>query len=453
MRDDTIFALASGAGRAGIAVWRISGPGAGAAFTALTGRALPPPRQAVRIRVGEGVTGDIIDDGIGLWFQAPESFTGEDVAELHLHGGPAVMAAVTEALGAIDGLRLAEPGEFSRRAFENGKFDLTQAEGLADLVNAETESQRRQARRQFDGALATVFEDWRGRLIAALAGAEAAIDFVDEDDVPADPMATLDHNISGILDEITLYLDDNHRGERLRDGIYIAIIGAPNVGKSSLLNGLARREAAIVSEFAGTTRDVIEVHLNLGGVPVIIADTAGLGEAGDAIEGEGIRRARARAAAADVKLALFDAQSWPHMDDATRSLADGDTIIVVNKSDLADPRGGAGPLHYQDRPVEVISALHGDGMAGLVQRIEREVTGRIETAGPPALTRARHRAALEDCVQALKRCQAAITQESAAPELVAEDLRLAARALGRITGRIDVEDVLDAIFKEFCIGK
>ncbi|MEE8516942.1 MAG: tRNA uridine-5-carboxymethylaminomethyl(34) synthesis GTPase MnmE [Alphaproteobacteria bacterium] len=449
MSDDTIFALASGAGRAGIAVYRISGPGAGTAFTALTGRALPAPRHAVRIRVGNGVSGDIIDDGIGLWFQAPESFTGEDVAELHLHGGPAVMAAVTEALGAIDGLRLAEPGEFSRRAFENGKFDLTQAEGLADLVNAETESQRRQARRQFDGALAAMFEDWRARLIAALAGAEAAIDFVDEEDVPADLMATMHHKILGIKDEITQYLDDNHRGERLRDGIYIAILGAPNVGKSSLLNGLARREAAIVSEIAGTTRDVIEVHLNLGGVPVIVADTAGLGEAGDEIEGEGIRRARARAADADVKLTLFDAQSWPQMDDATRSLVDGDTIIVVNKADLADPsRGGAGPLSYGDRPVEVISVLRGDGMAALLQRIETEVAGKIETAGPPALTRARHRRALEDCAQALTRCQAAD-----AAELVAEDLRLAARALGRITGRIDVEDVLDAIFKEFCIGK
>ncbi|MEE9196294.1 MAG: tRNA uridine-5-carboxymethylaminomethyl(34) synthesis GTPase MnmE [Alphaproteobacteria bacterium] len=446
---DTIFALASGAGRAGIAVYRISGPGAGAAFTALTGRALPEPRHAVRIRVGKDVSGDIIDDGIGLWFTAPESFTGEDVAELHLHGGPAVMAAVTEALGAIDGLRLAEPGEFSRRAFENGKFDLTQAEGLADLVNAETESQRRQARRQFDGALTAVFEDWRTRLIAALAGAEAAIDFIDEDDVPADLMATMNHKISGIIDEITQYLDDDHRGERLRDGIYIAILGAPNVGKSSLLNVLARRQAAIVSEIAGTTRDVIEVHLNMGGVPVIVADTAGLGEAGDEIEGEGIRRARARAADADVKLALFDAQSWPRMDDATSSLVDGDTVVVVNKADLCDPsRGSLGPLSHEDRPVQVISVLRGDGMADLVHRIETEVTGRIETAGPPALTRARHRAALEDCAQALKRCQAAD-----AAELVAEDLRLAARALGRITGRIDVEDVLDAIFKEFCIGK
>ncbi len=447
--DDTIFALASGAGRAGIAVWRISGPGAGAAFAALTGRALPAPRHAVRIRVEGGVSGEIIDDGIGLWFHAPESFTGEDVAELHLHGGPAVMAAVTEALGAIDGLRLAEPGEFSRRAFENGKFDLTQAEGLADLVNAETESQRRQARRQFDGALTAVFEDWRTRLVAALAGAEAAIDFVEEDDVPADLMATTNHKILIILDEITQYLDDDHRGERLRDGIYIAIIGAPNVGKSSLLNALARREAAIVSEIAGTTRDVIEVHLDLAGVPVIVADTAGLGEAGDAIEGEGIRRARARAADADVKLALFDAQSWPQMDHATSSLVDGDTVIVVNKADLRDPsRGAAGPLCLDGRPVEVISVLRGDGLAALVQRLETEVSDKLEVSGPPALTRARHRRALEDCAQALQRSLAAD-----GAELAAEDLRLAARALGRITGRIDVEDVLDAIFKEFCIGK
>lgn len=448
MRDDTIFALASGAGRAGIAVFRISGTHAGAAFMAITAAALPAPRHAVRIRVRRSGCEEIIDDGIGLWFKAPQSFTGEDVAELHLHGGTAVIAAVTDALAAIDGLRLAEPGEFSRRAFENGKFDLTQAEGLADLVNAETESQRRQARRQFDGALTAIFEDWRARLVGALAGAEAAIDFVEED-VPADVMATTKPKILGLLNEITQYLDDNRRGERLREGLYIAIIGAPNVGKSSLLNVLARREAAIVSEIAGTTRDVIEVHLDLGGVPVIVADTAGLGTAAGVIESEGIRRARARAADADLKLALFDARTWPRMDDPTRSLVDADTIIVLNKADLADPgHGSKHQLRCDGRPVEVVSVLRGDGMAALLRRLGTEVQGLLEIAGPPALTRARHRAALEQCVAALTRCQAAD-----ALELVAEDLRLAARALGRITGRVDVEDVLDVIFKEFCIGK
>ncbi len=448
VREDTIFALASAAGRAGVAVFRVSGPDAGKAFAELTGRSLPTPRRAVRVRLRCPVSLEILDDGLGLWFPAPHSFTGQDVAEFHMHGGRAVGAAITGALSALPGLRLAEPGEFTRRAFENGKFELTAAEGLADLVNAETEAQRRQARRQLEGELGAIYEGWRGRLLRGLAHFEAGIDFVDEE-LPIGLMESVRPQILGILDEILQHLADSRRGERLRDGIYIAIIGAPNVGKSSLLNALARRDAAIVSATAGTTRDVIEVHLDLAGFPVIVADTAGLGEAGDDIEREGIRRARARAADADLRVALFDATGWPALDGPTRALVDDDTVAVLNKADLwsAAQRSG-GTLAIAGRPAQVLSVKTGEGMAELLARVEAEVAARVDLTGPPALTRARHRAALEDCAAALQRFLGADQEE-----LAAEDLRLATRALGRITGGVDVEDMLDVIFRDFCIGK
>lgn len=448
VKKDTIFALASAAGRAGIAVFRVSGPEAGHAFAALARRRLPRPRRAVRVRLHSPGTRELLDDGLGLWFPAPHSFTGEDVAELHVHGGRAVATAMTEALSALPGLRLAEPGEFTRRAFENGKFELTAAEGLADLVNAETEAQRRQARRQLEGELGRIYEGWRKRLLRDLAHFEAGIDFVDED-LPAGLMESVKPQVQGIIGEVAQHLDDNRRGERLREGIYIAIIGAPNVGKSSLLNALARRDAAIVSETAGTTRDVIEVHLDLAGFPVIVADTAGLGEAGDDIESEGIRRARMRAADADLKLALFDASGWPALDAPTRALVDDDTVPVLNKADLWSAAKRTGnTLAIAGRPAQLLSVKTGEGMAKLLARVEAEVAARVDLTGPPALTRARHRAALEDCVAALRRFHDADQEE-----LAAEDLRLATRALGRITGRVDVEDMLDVIFREFCIGK
>ena len=448
MSEETIFALASAAGRAGVAVFRVSGPGAARAFVDLTRRALPPPRLAVRVRLRCRATGEVLDDGLGLWFPAPKSFTGEDVAEFHLHGGRAVEAAVTDALRGLEGLRLAEPGEFTRRAFENGKFELTAAEGLADLVNAETEAQRRQARRQLEGELGAIYEGWRRRLIEALAHYEAVIDFTDEE-LPADLSQKVKHKMLGLKEEISLHLDDNRRGERLRDGIYIAIIGAPNVGKSSLLNALARRDAAIVAETAGTTRDVIEVHLDLGGFPVIVADTAGLREAADGVESEGIRRAEARAADADITLALFDITLWPELDAKTLALVNDDTVPILNKADLLAP--GQGPDTKErvgGRPVVIASAETGAGMAELLERLESMVSQRIDLAGSPALTRARHRDALEQSVDALGRFAGA--SEAA---LAAEDLRLAVRALGRITGRVEVEDILDVIFRDFCIGK
>ena len=448
MREETIFALASGAGRAGVAVFRVSGPEAARAFVDLTRRALPPARRAVRVRLCSPATGEVLDDGLGLWFPAPKSFTGEDVAELHLHGGRAVEAAVTDALRGLEGLRLAEPGEFTRRAFENGKFELTAAEGLADLVNAETEAQRRQARRQLEGELGAIYEGWRARLIEALAHYEAVIDFTDEE-LPADLSQRVKHKMLGLEEEISQHLDDNRRGERLRDGIYIAIIGAPNVGKSSLLNALARRDAAIVAETAGTTRDVVEVHLDLGGFPVIVADTAGLREAADGVEREGIRRAEARAAEADIRLALFDITLWPELDAKTLGLVGDDTVPILNKADLLGPGQGPGAKErVGGRPVVIASAKTGAGMAELLKCVESMVSHRIDLAGSPALTRARHRDALEQSVDALTRFAGA-SEEA----LAAEDLRLAARALGRITGRVEVDDILDVIFRDFCIGK
>jgi tRNA modification GTPase len=448
LREETIFALASAAGRAGVAVFRVSGPGAARAFVDLTRRALPPARRAVRVRLCSPATGEVLDDGLGLWFPAPKSFTGEDVAELHLHGGRAVEAAVTDALRGLEGLRLAEPGEFTRRAFENGKFELTAAEGLADLVNAETEAQRRQARRQLEGELGAIYEGWRARLIEALAHYEAVIDFTDEE-LPADLSQRVKHKMLGLEEEISQHLDDNRRGERLRDGIYIAIIGAPNVGKSSLLNALARRDAAIVAETAGTTRDVVEVHLDLGGFPVIVADTAGLREAADGVEREGIRRAEARAAEADIRLALFDITLWPELDAKTLGLVGDDTVPILNKADLLGPGQGPGAKErVGGRPVVIASAKTGAGMAELLKCVESMVSHRIDLAGSPALTRARHRDALEQSVDALTRFAGA-SEEA----LAAEDLRLAARALGRITGRVEVDDILDVIFRDFCIGK
>lgn len=438
---DTIFALASGAGRAGVAIYRISGPLAGEALRALGGKPLPPERLASRVLLSHG--GEVIDDGLALWFPGPRSFTGEDVVELHIHGGRAVAQAVADALLAL-GLRPAEAGEFSRRAFLNDKMDLTKAEAIADLVDAETAAQRRQALRQMDGALARLTEEWRGRLVRALALLEAVIDFSDEG-VPDELIGEVGEAVSALAAEMRRSLADGGRGERLRDGIHIAILGAPNAGKSSLLNRIAGREAAIVSAAAGTTRDVIEVHLDLGGWPVVLADTAGLREAAEEVEAEGIRRALARAEAADLCLAVFDATALPHLDGPTLAMVDEGALVVVNKTDAARtdlPEGIGG------RPVLALSARTGVGIDVLLGQLEAEVASRFAVGEAPALTRARHRAAVEECLGHLSRFD-----PGSEVELAAEDLRLAARALGRITGRVDVEELLDVVFREFCIGK
>ena len=438
---DTIFALASAPGRGGVAVFRLSGPASQEILAVLTGRR-PPARMAIRVRVRHG--GEDIDDGLALAFPAPHSFTGEDVIELHLHGGRAVAAALAEVLLA-HGLRPAEPGEFSRRAFLNGKLDLTRAEAIADLVAAETAAQRRQALKQLDGGLAALVEGWRQQLVHALALIEAMIDFSDEgigDEVVEQVMT----RVRLLMADMETKKRDGQRRERLRDGIHIAILGAPNAGKSSLMNRISGREVAIVSAKAGTTRDVIETHLDLHGWPVVLADTAGLREAVEDVEAEGIARALARAEAADLKLLVFDASLWPRMDMATRAMADADSIVVFNKSDVFALEEGANPVDLDG--AVMVSARSGHGIDTLLARLEQEVATRFTVTAEPALTRARHRAAVDQCLAALARF------DPVKPvELAAEDLRQAAQALGRITGRVDVEELLDIVFREFGIGK
>jgi tRNA modification GTPase len=437
VRSDTIYAPATAAGRAAIAIIRLSGPEASLALAALAGK-LPPPRVARHVRLRDPDSGEEIDDGLALWFPAPNSVTGENVAELHVHGSRAVLAAVMAVLSRR-GLRLAEPGEFTRRAFLNGKLDLTQAEAVADLAAAETEAQRRQALRQLDGRLGEIYRGWGERLLRLLAHLEAAIDFPDED-LPPEIEARVAGETAALAEEIGAHLADRHRGERLRDGIAVAIVGPPNAGKSSLLNQLARREAAITSPIAGTTRDVIEVAIDLAGYPVVLADTAGLRDSADVIEQEGLRRALARAEAAELRLFVFDAR---HPEDARGAAAwpGPDTLFVANKIDLVADRSAVAPGALP------VSALTGEGLPALVVALAGRITDIYDIAAP-VLTRARHREALETAHVALRRSLAADL-----PELRAEDLRLAWRSLGHITGHVDVEDLLDVIFADFCLGK
>jgi tRNA modification GTPase len=572
----TIFALSSGRPPVAIAVIRISGPRAGAALTTL-GVKIPEPRKAGLARIRDPRSGEIIDEALVLWFPAPHSETGEDVAELQAHGGRAVIAGILDALAQIDGLRMAEAGEFTRRGFENGKLDLTAVEGLADLVGAETEGQRRQAFRQMKGLLGNRAETWRKRLIQALALVEARIDFSDEADVPEDLLAPALTIARELKAEIAAALADGHRGERLREGLVVAIAGPPNAGKSTLLNRIARREAAIVSPYAGTTRDVIEVHLDLGGLPVTLLDTAGIRDTDDPVELEGVRRARERAASADLVLWVVDASAAEAADDlgvASDSAGPGQAIRAGLRSvageDLSGGKGaglGGGPIG--DRPANLVggegsdrrppasptsglgtpleaalgesfrarpsgvwlirnkidlleqwlskseftlnnagkseleletnktlinkanielshkserrlhfngelkgvgnvslprstedafrisdyrfslSANSGEGFDALLAQLRRHAEDYLSGGEQSLVTRARHRAALETTLAALERAEAVANAE----DLLAEELRTAAHALGRLTGRVDVEDVLDVIFRDFCIGK
>jgi tRNA modification GTPase len=448
----TIFALSSGRPPAAIAVVRISGSCAGAALKKLIGR-VPEPRKAALARVREPDGGEVIDEALVLWFPGPHSETGEDVAELQLHGGQAVIAGVLDALSKIEGCRLAEAGEFTRRAFVNGKLDLTAVEGLADLIAAETLAQRRQAFRQLKGLIGDRAEDWRRRLIEALALIEARIDFPDEADVPENLVEPALRAARDLRDEIARCLADGGRGERLREGLVVAIAGPPNAGKSTLLNRLARREAAIVSPYPGTTRDVIEVHLDLDGYPMTLLDTAGIRESDDPVEQEGVRRARARAAAADLVLWVIDAS-------AAGSAAIGlgqrpmntEIWLIANKSDLV----GQGDTRIESALKEginrslTISAVTGAGIAALISALAVHANAYFSATQPALVTRTRHRLALEETVAALKR---ALGCAPGREELIAEELRSAATTLGRLTGRVDVEDILDVIFRDFCIGK
>jgi tRNA modification GTPase len=448
MKPDTIVALATGAGRAGVAVIRLSGPAAGATLRALTARDLPTPRMAMREAFCDPRTGASLDDGLALWFPGPHSFTGEDVVELHIHGGPAVIAAVIDAALSQPGVRPAEPGEYTRRAFENGKLDLAEAEGLADLVDAETEGQRRQALRQRRGALSAVYEGWRGKLIEAAALIEAEIDFPDED-LPGALSGRAGPLLRALADDMSSHLSD-HRGERIRDGYRIAILGAPNAGKSSLLNALAQREAAIVSDIPGTTRDVVEVRLVLAGFPVWIADTAGLREAADAIEAEGVRRALARAEEADLRIGVVDAGA--DVPASVGSVLGPHDLLVRSKLDLYGPPAPRRPArtHADEAPAVHISAKTGEGVAELEAFLAQRVSEALGREEAPVLTRARHRRLVEGARAALLRAIPALNQGA---ELAAEDVRVAADQIGRLTGRIDVEDLLGEIFSSFCIGK
>ncbi len=433
-----------------MAVIRISGPQAGSALGALVGD-LPEPRYATLRRIREPRSGEILDQGIVLWFPRPESFTGEDVAELHIHGGRAVVTAVLDALDGIDDLVPAEAGDFTRRAFDNGRLDLVEVEGLADLIVADTETQRRQAIRQMSGDLSALYDDWRNRLVRELAYFEAQIDFPDEGDVPQDLVTASRERIVALSSELERYLDDGRRGERLRDGIRIVIAGEPNAGKSSLLNQLARRDVAIVSEEAGTTRDVIEVHLDLGGVAAIVADTAGLRIAEGRVESEGVRRAEQRIADADVVVVVFDGSADEGLRDAGERMAVLDNaILVANKSDLFDTPDLQEKTAGWDGPVFAISAKTGEGLDLVIEALTSRARGLAGTGEDVAITRLRHRRALEDCRDALERTLGA---DPESPELAGEDLRRAVHALGRVTGRVDVEDLLDVIFADFCIGK
>lgn len=443
--NDTIAALSSGSGRAGVAVIRVSGSRAGQALQSLTGKSLPPARQAVVRRVLDPGGGEHLDTGLVIWFPGPESFTGEDCAEFHVHGGGAVVEGVLAALSSVPGVRPAEAGEFTRRAFGNGKLDLTAVEGLADLIEAETAEQRRQALRQYGGSLSERLDGWRQRLIGCLAYLEADIDFSDEDDVDVGGIAARLSEIQAIAAEIRGFLADGRRGERLRNGVHVAIIGPPNAGKSSVLNALAQRDAAIVSETAGTTRDVVEVHLDLGGVPFILADTAGLraAEEIDPVEAEGMRRARSQAEEADLRILVVDGTGDAAM--LGDPVFESAELILANKTDLSaweHPSSGKG------QKVLPVSARDGTGFEQVISALQAlsGVEGAAALEG--SVTRARHRAALERAAGALESVASGM-----APELAAEELRVAARELGRVTGAVDVEDLLDVIFRDFCIGK
>ena len=433
-RAATIFAPATARGRAAVAVVRISGPQTAAALAAL-GVAASPPRRAV-VRVLHGPGGEALDEALMIRFGAGASFTGEESAELQCHGGPAVVAAVLDALSAVPGCRVAEPGEFTRRALENGRMSLLEAEALADLVNAETEAQRRLALRAKRGALGAVAERWRAALIRARALCEAVIDFADEE-VPE----AVGPEVSALIDEVSAGVARELAGaaaaERLREGFEVAILGAPNAGKSSLLNALARRDAAITSAVAGTTRDVIEVRMDLSGLPVTLLDTAGLRAATDAVEAEGVARAEARAAAADLRIWLRAPGDPP----APEGLLGPGDLRVAGKCDLAAGAVGGEGL--------AVSAVTGAGLEALVAA----VTAALETraAGASATMRARHRAALTAASEALAAARTAVADD--ALEIAAEELRAATGGLEALLGRVDAEDVLDDIFASFCLGK
>ena len=438
----TIFALSSAPGRAAIAVVRVSGTRAGAVIDQMA-----PPRPIDRMsgvrRIRHPESGETLDQGVIIWLAGPKTDTSEDIAEFHVHGGIAIVRSVLSAIGSLPGCRLAEPGEFTRRAFENGKIDLAQAEARADLVDAETEAQRRQALRQMSGALSSLYDGWRSQLIEASSLVEAAIDFSDELDV-ANVALDRAHGLSkNLRAAIAAHLEDGNRGEILREGFRVVLAGAPNVGKSSLLNALARRDAAIVSEEEGTTRDVIEVRLDLEGLPIVISDTAGIRDAQGSVERDGVRRTMASARDAELVIWLSDATA-PEVKPPGEIADRGKGVLhVANKIDLPD----ASKICCDGLAISAKTGAGIDGLSGRLASLARERIGDVEA---PPITRARHRENLSTCLASLDTFLSSVPGEI---ELRAEDLRRATYALGRITGRVDVEDLLGQVFSRFCIGK
>ena len=442
----TIYALSTGPGVSGIAVVRVSGKEAAEVVKQLTGDDLPAPRVAVLKKLKNSNTNKMIDEGIVLWFPGPSSYTGEDLAEFHVHGSRAVVSALHSSISGIKNCRLAEPGEFTKLAFQNGKINLLKAEGIADLVSAETEIQRKQAVEIMSGKSSDKFTSWRAKLLKILAHVEAKIDFPDED-LPKDTLDEIQKISNQVSKEIEKVLDDQKVGERIREGFKIAIVGPTNAGKSSLLNYLSRRDVAIVSEIAGTTRDVIETHLNLDGYPVVVSDTAGIRESKNEIEKKGIKLALNRAEDADLKLIIVDAKSVDFTS-VLKQLIDENAILIVNKSDLI-----AGNINNELKKHDhiLVSIKNNLNLDKLILKIKKKLENKFISYGDILITRERHRQHLEQCISHLKNFKNKNGSEDY--DKAAEDLRLATRHLGMIVGKVDVEEILGSIFNDFCIGK
>ncbi|XP_077188015.1 5-taurinomethyluridine-[tRNA] synthase subunit GTPB3, mitochondrial isoform X1 [Paroedura picta] len=465
---DTIFALSSGRGKCGVAVIRTSGPSSRLALLRLTGtEELPLSRSAALRRIYDPQSSEMLDRGLVVWFPGPGSFTGEDVAEFHVHGGLAVVSGVLNALGALPHLRQADPGEFTKRAFQNGKLDLTEVEGLGDLIHAETEGQRRQALRQMEGDLGRLYQHWSDALTKALAHIEAYIDFSEDDNIEEGVLSQVEATVALLEKELTVHLQDGRRGERLRDGVRVTIAGPTNAGKSSLLNHLCQKPAAIVSPVAGTTRDVVEAALNIGGFPVVLSDTAGLRETDSDIEKEGMIRARERVCSADLILAVLDAAEMAPQPDQLLTALQGillpaqpdgaqPTLLVLNKSDLLSEQDRArllGACGQADLPpVCLLSCKTREGLPRFLDTFSQQLSRMCgdPLLGSPSPTQARHRLSLTKCLGALG-CFGRHRNLDLA--LAAEDLRQARRFLGQLTGQVGAEEILTLIFKDFCIGK
>tara|TARA_B110001452_G_scaffold234691_1_gene213124 strand:+ start:965 stop:2296 length:1332 start_codon:yes stop_codon:yes gene_type:complete len=442
----TIYALSTGPGTSGVAIVRISGPESSDVIKLLTGKKLPEPRMATLRKISNINDSDVIDEGIILWFPGPESYTGEDMAEIQVHGSKAVIDALHASISKIKNCRLAEPGEFTKLAFQNGKINLLKAESVADLISSETEIQRKQAIKIMNGKSSDQFNFLREKLLKILSLIEAKIDFPDED-LPSDILHKIKKNSVEVSNNIEKILDDQKVGERIREGFKIAILGPANVGKSSLLNHLSNRDVAIVSEIAGTTRDVIEAHLNIDGYPVIVSDTAGIRESKNEIEKKGIKLSLKRAEEADLKLVMVDAKN-PDFTDSLRSLLDKNAILVVNKSDLLD-----GDISHEVKKLNhvLISIKENLNIDELIQKIKNSLKNKFLTSDDILITRERHRQHLEQCLNCLKKFNEKKQAEDF--DMAAEDLRLATRHLGMIVGKVDVEEILGSIFNDFCIGK